>query len=110
MVARQRRAGAVQPFGGNVQQARGIGAAIESGNAAFLGKDVILDAAGGAVRLINDKGIAGGARALGTLAIRGGDIAIQGGLLDAAQAYLTGERVSLAASARYDAHGRLVSR
>lgn len=86
------------------------GAAIESGNAAFLGKDVILDASGGAVRLINDKGIAGGARALDALAIRGGDIAIQGGLLDAAQAYLTGERVSLAASARYDAHGRLVSR
>ncbi|MGZ9893185.1 C80 family cysteine peptidase [Bordetella bronchiseptica] len=86
------------------------GAAIESGNAAFLGKDVILDASGGAVRLTNDKGIAGGARALGTLAIRGGDIAIQGGLLDAAQAHLTGERVSLAASARYDARGRLVSR
>ncbi|MFJ0754294.1 C80 family cysteine peptidase, partial [Bordetella bronchiseptica] len=101
--------GALMASAGTVLADTG-GAAIESGNAAFLGKDVILDAAGGAVRLINDKGIAGGARALGTLAIRGGDIAIQGGLLDAAQAYLTGERVSLAASARYDAHGRLVSR
>ncbi|ETH40053.1 hypothetical protein L547_3408 [Bordetella pertussis H918] len=30
MVARQRRAGAVQPFGGNVQQARGIGAAVQA--------------------------------------------------------------------------------
>lgn len=30
MVARERSAGAVQPFGGNVQQARGIGAAVQA--------------------------------------------------------------------------------
>ncbi|QIX99356.1 filamentous hemagglutinin N-terminal domain-containing protein [Bordetella bronchiseptica] len=101
--------GALMASAGTVLADTG-GAAIESGNAAFLGKDVILDASGGAVRLINDKGIVGGARARDALAIRGGDIAVQGGLLDAAQAYLMGERVSLAASARYDAHGRLASR